>query len=82
VPFKDTGMREYADQAGQRLHPGSVCQPEPNLKLAIEGVHQLRVATRRMRSCLQLYRPLIPKTVSSAINNGIRRAADALGQAF
>ena len=39
----------------------------------------MRIATRRMRSCPQLYRPLIPKTVSSAINNGIRRAADALG---
>jgi len=52
---------------------------ETELKLAIEGVHQLRVATRRMQSCLQLYQPLIPKTVSSVINNGIRRAADALG---
>jgi len=52
---------------------------ETELKLAIEGAHQMRAATRRMRSCLQLYRTLIPKTVSSAINNGIRRAADALG---
>jgi triphosphatase len=41
----------------------------------------MRVATRRMRSCLQLYRPLIRRTVSSAINNGIRRATDALGPA-
>ena len=41
----------------------------------------MRAATRRMRSCLQLFRPLIPKTVSSAINNGVRRTADALGPA-
>lgn len=47
----------------------------------IEGVHQMRVATRRMRSCLQLYRPLIPKTVSADISNGIRRITDALGPA-
>jgi len=47
----------------------------------IEGVHQMRVATRRMRSCLQLYRPLIPKAVSVDIGNGIRRVTDALGPA-
>jgi inorganic triphosphatase YgiF len=47
----------------------------------IEGVHQMRVATRRMRSCLQLYRPLIPKTVSVGIGNGIRCVTDALGPA-
>ena len=47
----------------------------------IEGVHQMRVATRRMRSCLQLYRPLIPKAVSVDISNGIRRVTDALGPA-
>jgi inorganic triphosphatase YgiF len=47
----------------------------------IEGVHQMRVATRRMRSCLQLYRPLIPKAVSADIGNGIRRVTDALGPA-
>ena len=54
---------------------------ETELKLVIEGAHPMRAATRRMRSCLQLFRPLIPKTVSSAINNGIRRTADALGPA-
>ena len=54
---------------------------ETELKLVIEGAHPMRAATRRMRSCLQLFRPLIPKTVSSAINNGVRRTADALGPA-
>jgi len=47
----------------------------------IEGVHQMRDATRRMRSCLQLYRPLIPKAVSEGIGNAIRRVTDALGPA-
>ena len=47
----------------------------------IEGVHQMRVATRGMRSCLQIYRPLIPKTVSAAIGDGIRAVTDALGPA-
>jgi len=32
----------------------------------IEGVHQMRVALRRLRSCLKLFRPLIPKEASAA----------------
>jgi len=47
----------------------------------IEGVHRMRVATRSMRSCLQLYRPLIPKTVGVDISSGIRWITDALGPA-
>ena len=47
----------------------------------IEGVHQMRVATRRMRSCLQLFRPLISKTVSADTGNSIRWLTDALGPA-
>ncbi len=46
-----------------------------------EGVHQMRVATRRMRSCLQLYRPLIPKAISGPIANNIEGITDALGPA-
>jgi inorganic triphosphatase YgiF len=47
----------------------------------IEGVHQMRGATRRMRSCLQLFRPLISKTVSVELGNSIQRLTDALGPA-
>lgn len=47
----------------------------------IEAVHQMRIATRRMRSCLQLYRALIPKAVSVDRSNGIRRLTDVLSPA-
>jgi inorganic triphosphatase YgiF len=47
----------------------------------IEGAHQMRVASRRMRSCLQLYRPLIPTAVSAEASSNIRRVTDALGPA-
>jgi inorganic triphosphatase YgiF len=46
-----------------------------------EAVHQMRVATRRMRSCLKLYQTLIPKTASLDAAVAIRRITDALGPA-
>jgi inorganic triphosphatase YgiF len=47
----------------------------------LEGTHQMRVASRRMRSCLQLFRPLIPTAVSAEASSNIRRVTDALGPA-
>ncbi len=44
-----------------------VCQGEDT-----EGVHQMRVATRRLRSCLGLFRPLIPRTASDLVNTEVR----------
>lgn len=46
-----------------------------------EGVHKIRVATRRMRSCLRLYRPLIPRQLSQQIDDRIKRITTALGPA-
>ena len=47
----------------------------------IEGVHQMRVATRRLRSCLNFYKPLIPKEIYKKIGNEIKWFADVLGVA-
>jgi len=47
----------------------------------IEGVHQMRVATRRMRSCLRVFRPLISRPVASLLNARVRWLTDALGPA-
>ncbi len=47
----------------------------------IEGVHQMRVAFRRLRSGLSLFRPLIPKTVSVEWASAISRLNDVLGPA-
>ena len=44
----------------------------------IDSVRQMRLATRYIQSCLKLYRPLIPRTLSAVISNGIQRVADAL----
>jgi CHAD domain-containing protein len=46
-----------------------------------EAVHQMRVAPRRMRSCLKLFEALIPKAVSIEAATAIRAITDALGPA-
>ncbi len=37
-----------------------------------EGVHQMRVATRRLRSCLGLFRSVIPRAASEVVNAEVR----------
>lgn len=46
-----------------------------------EGVHQLRVAFRRLRSGLKLFRPVIPRTVSAVWVDEIRWLNNFLGPA-
>jgi len=47
----------------------------------IEGVHQMRVATRRLRSCLRVYRPLLSRPVTGLLNHHVKWLTDALGPA-
>lgn len=46
-----------------------------------EGVHQMRVALRRLRSCLRVFRPLIPKESSADLVAEIRWLNGFLGPA-
>jgi inorganic triphosphatase YgiF len=46
-----------------------------------EGVHQLRVALRRLRSCLRIFRPLIPKEASADLVAELRWLNGLLGPA-
>jgi len=46
-----------------------------------EGVHQMRVAFRRLRSCLKTFRPLIPKEASADLAKELRWLNEALGPA-
>ena len=45
----------------------------------VEGVHQMRVGIRRLRSCLYVYRALIPKEITSLIGDETRWLNEALG---
>jgi len=47
----------------------------------IEGVHQMRVATRRLRSALRLFRELLPAETSAALDRELKWLADTLGPA-
>lgn len=47
----------------------------------IEGVHQVRVGLRRMRSALTVFAPAIPRRVTRPLAKELRRAAKALDRA-
>ncbi|MCP5159573.1 MAG: CHAD domain-containing protein [Gammaproteobacteria bacterium] len=47
----------------------------------IEGIHQMRVAFRRLRSGLKIFRPLIPRAASSALVEDLRWLNGYLGPA-
>lgn len=47
----------------------------------VEGVHQMRVAFRRLRSCLKIFRPLIPREASAGLVEEIRWLNGFLGPA-
>lgn len=46
-----------------------------------EGVHQMRVALRRLRSALQIFRPFIPADQMADLGPRVKALADALGPA-
>jgi CHAD domain-containing protein len=45
----------------------------------IERVHDMRVATRRLRAVLEVYAPCFPKKPHRAVLRDVKRLADALG---
>jgi CHAD domain-containing protein len=47
----------------------------------IEGVHQMRVATRRLRSALRDFAPLMRRRPMKKVKRDLKRVADALGAA-
>lgn len=47
----------------------------------IEGVHQMRVCIRRMRSALTVFQTAVPKKVTKSFSKEMRRAAKALDRA-
>jgi CHAD domain-containing protein len=45
-----------------------------------DGVHRMRVATRRLRSALRTYRPLLDRRVSDPLREELRHLAGVLGE--
>lgn len=46
----------------------------------IERVHDMRVATRRLRAAIEVFRPCFPKRERRAALNEVKALADALGE--
>jgi CHAD domain-containing protein len=46
----------------------------------IERVHDMRVATRRLRAVLEIFAPCFPKKVHRDVLRDVKRLADALGE--
>lgn len=59
----------------QRNHEGAATQDEP------EYIHQMRVATRRLRAALRLFKPLLPPELEAALLPPLRERMALLGAA-
>ncbi|WBV42110.1 CHAD domain-containing protein [Pseudoroseomonas cervicalis] len=66
-----------AHVAGVLLSYAPLARPEAGPT----AVHQMRVAARRLRSCLKLFRPLLDSPELRALEAGLRDLARALGAA-
>lgn len=55
-------------------------EPVARLGADIEGVHDMRVATRRMRSAFRLFAPFFDPQAIRPLVRGLRRTAAALGE--
>lgn len=60
---------ELAEHAARALDVGDV-----------EGVHDMRVATRRLRAALEIFQPCFPGTDFRAVLAEVKALADALGE--
>jgi CHAD domain-containing protein len=56
-------------------HSGGVLEVED-----IEPVHDMRVATRRLRAALEMFRPCFPRRAYRAALKPLKALADALGE--
>jgi len=54
---------------------------EPAKRADIEGVHQIRVAIRRLRAALALFEPHLPPRTASGFNDELRRLGAIFGRA-
>jgi adenylate cyclase len=59
----------------QQNHPGALASDDP------EYIHQMRVATRRLRAALRLFGPLLPADFAARLTEPLRELMAVLGQA-
>jgi adenylate cyclase len=59
----------------QRNHAGTIASEDP------EYIHQMRVATRRLRACLRLFAPVLPPDFAEDLLPALRESMGRLGKA-
>ena len=65
-----------------RIHAHTLQSLEPKVRAGeFDSVHQMRVATRRLRATLRTYRPVIPRTDSEHLAGELKWLGQALGLA-
>lgn len=84
IEIADLGPESTAADAVRRAIALSVIRlirhdPVVRLDVDPEGVHQMRVATRRLRSDLRTFRPLLDPDWASSLRRELRRLARLLG---
>ncbi|MBS1795942.1 MAG: CHAD domain-containing protein [Acidobacteria bacterium] len=82
VEVDDAGARQWAGEVLRARFAEIIARREPALTSDdIEAVHALRVATRRLRSALRSFAPLLPKKAFKNSQKDLKSIADALGAA-
>ena len=59
----------------QQNHAGALASDDP------EYIHQMRVATRRLRAALRLFAPLLPESLADSLLPPLRQLTEVLGRA-
>lgn len=76
LPFAEAAALVVETRAGELLrHSDGVLDTG-----AIEGVHDMRVATRRLRAALEVFAPCFPKGARKRVLKEVKSVADALGE--
>ena len=81
----ELGVDTTTEDAFVRVISACLCHAQDNLPAVldgqIEGVHQMRVGFRRLRSGLKIFRPLVPREASEMLVEEIRWLNGFLGPA-
>jgi CHAD domain-containing protein len=76
LPYAEAARRTVAVRAGELWqHAEGVLDTAD-----IERVHDMRVASRRLRAVLEVYAPCFPKAALKPVLRDVKALADALGQ--
>jgi len=75
IPFREAAARTVAVRARELFAAADGVLDTDD----IEGVHDMRVASRRLRAVLEIYAPCFPPTLHRSVLKDVKRLADALG---